>query len=462
MIVKRILPLLLLAILALPTAAAENVDARSVAEALYRLGYHSDKITGRMDAETQSALRSFQTANGLAATGEADPETLARLYSDTAVNCHDYLSNLAAGCEKQAQAHPGESGGAVLQLQRSLKALGYFSVEEDGVYGEHTRLAVRRFQLANGLEINGLADASLVLRLNSGYAPTWQGCVENAACLPGESGGNVRQLQCTLSDLGFFHGEPTGSYGSETRQAVARWQSAAELPVNGDADAATCARLYESVAAASEVGFELREGSDGERVVQAQSLLAERGYFNHSITGWYGPITEIAVRLFQMGNGLQPTGVMTEGGVALLQSSYAHSLPEVRDSLNARLQPLGDDARAAIGRTALSRRGRSFIVDDGDLYAGFTFVQYACVSSGLPLISPEDALNWIQDPVDDVSQLAFGDVLTYRLQDDETLYFAIAGENGKLLFATQDSPWALEKEVASLPITQMDRWAVHA
>ena len=461
MIQKRILAALLCLALFAP-AAAEGADPRSVAEALYRLGYRSAPAGESMDEETLSALRSFQIANGLPASGETDPVTLSRLFSDTAINCHDYLSNLAAGCEKQAQAHPGESGGAVLALQRSLKALGYFPVEEDGVYGEHTRVAVRRFQLANGLEVNGLADASLVLRLNSGSAPAWQDFLESAACLPGESGGNVRLLQCTLNDMGFFRGEPTGTYGSETRQAVARWQSAAELPVNGDADAGTCARLYESVASASEVGFELRVGSDGERVVQAQTLLAERGYFDHSVTGWYGPITEIAVRLFQMGNGLQPTGVTTEGTLALLQSSYAHSLREVRESLNARLQPLSDDARTVIGRTAQGQRGRAFVVDDGDMYSGFTFVQYACVLSGLPLLSPEDALAWIQDPVDDVSQLTFGDVLTYRLQDDDTLYFAIAGENGKILFATQDSPWALEKEAGLLPVTEMNRWAVRA
>lgn len=50
----------------------------------------------------------------------------------------------------------GSKGQAVAQLQEDLTALGY-KTSVDGVFGPHTAFAVRRFQGANGLTIDGIA-----------------------------------------------------------------------------------------------------------------------------------------------------------------------------------------------------------------------------------------------------------------------------------------------------------------
>ncbi len=50
-------------------------------------------------------------------------------------------------------------------------------------------------------------------------------------------------------------------------------------------------------------------GSSGAEVTAIQEALKERGLFNHSITGYYGSITENAVLKFQKQQGISQTGI---------------------------------------------------------------------------------------------------------------------------------------------------------
>lgn len=461
----RTLSLLIAFALFLPAFAEDALTGEQIykiEQRLCQLGYHSEDCNSQLDAETRDALTSFQLANGLPASGAITTDTLSALNADTAVSCRDYLTNLSASAERAAAIHPGDEGQTVFSLQRALSALGYYTGDADGVYSAATILAVRRFQLANGLELTGQADASVLLRLYGDHVEVWHGFIISCVCAAGDSGASVRLLQCTLRDMGYFSGAATGVYGSETRQAVAAFQRQSGLTVTGDADMDTCVRLYEQAAQSEDTGAVLSVGSDGERVTLAQTLLAECGYFDHNITGYFGPTTETAVRLFQMGNSLTPTGLVTEGTIALLQSNYARSLTDVRDNLASSLGALDDAARDAIGRAALRMRGQAFACDDEDLYAGFAFVQYTMVGCGLPVVSPESALEFIQDPVDAISTLRFGDVITYRLEGDDALYFAIVGEDGAMLYSNQRSAWVLETGLNALEVTEMNRWAVRA
>jgi|GEM_PF-809126 len=464
---NRILCISAAALLALmPFSHAESAlsgeQIHHIEQRLCELGYHSEDCNSQLDAETLDAVLSFQLANGLPPTGTLTAETQAQIDAGTAVSCRDYLANLSAVAERSAAGAPGDSGEHVLALQRALKSLGYYFDEPDGVYSASTILAVRRFQLANGLELTGDADASVMLRLQGGRAEIWQSFLMGSVCAAGQSGSAVRLLQCTLRDMGYFTGAATGVYGSETRQAVAAFQSQAGLAITGDADQDTCVLLYEQAAQSEDTGAVLSVGSDGERVTLAQTLLAECGYFDHNITGYFGPTTETAVRLFQMGNGLKPTGLVTEGTIALLQSNYARKLDDVREGMVAELKPLDDAACAGIGQAALRMRGHPFAADDEDLYAGFAFVQYTMVGCGMPVTSAEEALEYIQDPVDNIAGLKFGDVITYRLEGDEAVHFAIVGEDGAMLYSTQRSPWVLETSLSAVQVTEMNRWAVRA
>ncbi len=52
----------------------------------------------------------------------------------------------------------------------------------------------------------------------------------------------------------------------------------------------------------------LRRGDKAATVAAVQRKLRELGYFTANLTGYYGPITERAVRQFQEDNGITPTG----------------------------------------------------------------------------------------------------------------------------------------------------------
>lgn len=51
----------------------------------------------------------------------------------------------------------GSKGAVVSEIQRKLKAWGYYNKNADGVYGYYTYRAVRYFQSKNGLKVDGAA-----------------------------------------------------------------------------------------------------------------------------------------------------------------------------------------------------------------------------------------------------------------------------------------------------------------
>lgn len=62
----------------------------------------------------------------------------------------------------------------------------------------------------------------------------------------------------------------------------------------------------------------IKRRSTGERVTQVQDALREKGYFLQKSTGNYGEITESAVKAFELAQGLEDDGVLTEREQRLL------------------------------------------------------------------------------------------------------------------------------------------------
>lgn len=108
---------------------------------LYYMG--SDEPTDYYGPVTQSAVMAFQRAHHLKESGDADEQTLALLYSDSAKS---YVLN--SGC----------SGEDVLTLQTELKELGYYEDKLNGYFGTATTRATAAFQKKNKLDITGEAD----------------------------------------------------------------------------------------------------------------------------------------------------------------------------------------------------------------------------------------------------------------------------------------------------------------
>lgn len=135
----------------------------------------------------------------------------------------------------------------------------------------------------------------------------------------GDEGSDVTALQNKLSELCYYQGDVSGSYGEATRSAVMDFQRDNGLSATGDADMATQQLLYQTQYRP------LRLGCVGEDVRELQVRLMVLGYYTGKISGRYLPATQEAVRLFQTANSLPITGEADTDTLTLAFSSEALS-----------------------------------------------------------------------------------------------------------------------------------------
>lgn len=148
-------------------AAVEDVQRR-----LATAGFLDEaEVTGTFDDRTQQALRAFARHFRLPATDMVDDKTWATLV-DASFNMGDRTLYLRM---------PYFHGHDVLQLQKALGALGFTSGASDGIFGAHTELALRKFQVNLGLPSDGIAGAYTYAALRN-LQHSWEG--KEAAHLP--------------------------------------------------------------------------------------------------------------------------------------------------------------------------------------------------------------------------------------------------------------------------------------
>ena len=318
----------------------------------------------------------------------------------------------------------------VLVMQRKLRELGYFSGEPDGAFSEATQRAVESFQMVNGLPITGVADGATLMRLMADSPITWTDFLTEMSAGEGDTGLNVYVLQRRLTQMGYFTGSCTAVYGELTSLAVRRFQQDNGLEQTGRADPSTWAAIYSRAVATTNRPSALQFGDFGESVAAVQNRLNALGYFDNETTGEFGYTTESAVRLFQMASGMDPTGALSDEAQSRLM---ADSAPSMLDSdVQQRFQRLLDDAdeqtQAEIARIALQLVGASFGETEDELYPGFDFVQFVCVSAGLPVTFPEDLIRMADRQVETMSAVEPGDIVAFQSAsaDAVTMVLAIA------------------------------------
>lgn len=228
-----------------------------------------------------------------------------------------FAAAFAATAQAAQVLEDGASGETVMVLTRRLAELGYIegSVDE---YDARVTSAIGDFQTANGLERTGVADIATQQAMNSADAVTrGEYMVDFAAKYAGKSiysgndGKDVKRLQASLKELGYYPYESDGKFGEGTRRSVAAYQRANGLEPTGVADASMLMRLYEgeSIAYDEFVNSQCaKKGDSGANVKSLQQRLNELGYFTGDSTGSYGDNTARAVTRFQRDNGLSETG----------------------------------------------------------------------------------------------------------------------------------------------------------
>lgn len=115
------------------------------------------------------------------------------------------------------------AGDAVRDLQQRLAEVGYVPVDDEaGIYGPATETAVRAFQEARGIRVDGICGPE-----------TWAAIVESGFALgdrllyersPNLRGDDVAELQHRLNALGFDAGREDGILGHQTAAALREFQ----------------------------------------------------------------------------------------------------------------------------------------------------------------------------------------------------------------------------------------------
>lgn len=252
----------------------------------------------------------------------------------------------------------GDQGPSVRNLQQKLRTAGFYQASVTQVYDVSTQEAVRRFQKAAGLPVDGIVGASTLQKLENWQAkkssttttqakkatvvstqakkPSTTSSVRSATnqrrnpnyLAKGDEGEDVRALQERLRIAGFYYGNATGIFGPITEESVKRFQDSYKLSVDGIAGPATLRKLPgigigDGEEAPKKVvnRDKLRVGDRGESVRIIQEQLIQAGYLEGEPNGYYGPYTADAVRRFQAANFLAASGVAGPTTRAKLYSS---------------------------------------------------------------------------------------------------------------------------------------------
>ena len=156
-------------------------DVKRLQQALRELDYLDARATGKYRAATQEAVRAFQEAMGMEATGEADLETQRLLFGDTAlakgasptptpgpdadlgdINDVVMVEDGASTADSEGtneytkKLQRGAKGEEVKQVQTRLTELGFFDGPISGNYMNQTVTAVKAFQEHNGMSVDGV------------------------------------------------------------------------------------------------------------------------------------------------------------------------------------------------------------------------------------------------------------------------------------------------------------------
>lgn len=295
---------------------SEGDAVRALQNRLIKLKYLSGYSDGSYGDKTKAAVEAFQKNNGLNVDGKAGATTLAKLYADDAVDAKgNGGSSTSSGSSTGSSTgytvlQDGDKGEAVKKLQQRLKELGYYTGSVDGSYGSGTLSAVRAFQSAMQLNVDGKAGPATQRAL---YGENAKAEDTSKPLELGSEGNAVTNLQYALYELGYYQAKINGVYTQDTSNAVREFQMNNGLSVDGKAGSQTLAKVYspyaKPAAAETPTYVTVQKGSSGEDVVQVQGALYDLGYSTRRATGEFDQDTYDALVAFQKKNGLNADGI---------------------------------------------------------------------------------------------------------------------------------------------------------
>lgn len=289
------------------------------------LGFYQGEADGEFGYSTFLAVKGFQAANGLTADGVIGEATIARLYSDGALD----NNGAAGGSGWHLRVAYGSAGPVVSLIQGLLRNLNYYSGSVDAKFGFSTFLAVKEFQGLNGLTVDGIVGPLTWIRLQDpaavtkpadpppGPTPTSDPTeVPPLRLAYGDAGALVGQVQVRLNALGYYNGVIDSKFGFMTYLAVQDFQYNNALKMDGVVGPLTWDKLFgpaalpKPIATAEPKVLRVAYGDESALVTQVQTRLTNLGYYELPVDGKFGYATYLSVRDFQVQNSLKVDGIV--------------------------------------------------------------------------------------------------------------------------------------------------------
>ncbi|AFZ16343.1 peptidoglycan-binding domain-containing protein [Allocoleopsis franciscana] len=286
-----------------------NSEVMALQQRLQRLGYFNGPTTGYYGPLTKQAVLRYQRAKGLAADGVVGTSTKSALQ----------------GQRKQAveePSHPiwkiGDRDSKVGEIQKILADSGYPS-STNGVFDQETQEAVRLFQQAKGLKVDGIVGKETLTALSD---------KSESRTLANESNPDELKLNQPKPDE-FKLNQPTPD------EVTLNQPKPDELTLNQPKPDGKKSIRWESIEEPETQAVDestksfWQIGDRGSKVSEIQKQLATAGFQNDA-NGVFDIKTQEAVRLFQRSKGLKVDGIVGEQTLTALSD---------KDKPKTQLQP---------------------------------------------------------------------------------------------------------------------------
>jgi peptidoglycan hydrolase-like protein with peptidoglycan-binding domain len=139
---------------------------------LLAAGLYQGMVDGVIGQRTKQAIQRYQQLNGLLATGETSQDLVNQIkFARKVEAAAKFTGSVEPVAEQAALALPpvvpvSISAVKIKKVQVALAGLGYDINTLDGKLNAETRAAILKFQMDNGLNMEGVIDAKLVSALS--------------------------------------------------------------------------------------------------------------------------------------------------------------------------------------------------------------------------------------------------------------------------------------------------------
>jgi peptidoglycan hydrolase-like protein with peptidoglycan-binding domain len=212
-------------------------------------------------------------------------------------------------------------------VQQALKDQGFYYGEITGETNANLSAAIRRYQIRNGLEVNGELNSETLRSLRINSSASGQPAVKVSPSPSPRAAGPKAESS----------GETAGAVPAPVQPFTNPPQDRQLYPSNPVVPGASPGLLFAGTPYESALPDVQRN-----LVLSAQIALARRGLYRGEIDGIYGPAMEFSLRAYQARTGLPVTGrfdLETLAALQLLPRARAPTFNPFRQRLRPRPEP---------------------------------------------------------------------------------------------------------------------------